>query len=94
MPQTVYPGEFDIVRVSSDSIEVVAIPGLQWAHGIGGGGVSDIMQVRRMRLHSKTQPDVLNLICAGALDTPFRARPPSVSQMRAALGSYAGLRLR
>ena len=93
VPQSVYPDEFTIVRVSYGVIEMAAIPGLQWAHGVGGG-TSDIMKVQRLRLHSKTQPDVLNLICAGALDTPLLARPPSVSEMRAALGSYAGLRLR
>lgn len=94
-PQTVFPDEFIIQRVAYDVTEMVALPGLFWANGGDGGsdGVSDIMKLWKMPLHSDNQPNVLQLICGGALDHPARAHTPSVREIRATLGSYASLRL-
>ncbi|MEE8428139.1 MAG: hypothetical protein V3S33_01375 [Gammaproteobacteria bacterium] len=92
IPQTIHPDEFVITKVAYDTTHVAAVFGLKLAHG-GGGGVSDIIKVWRMRLHSEQQPDVLHLVCGGAVNAPSRARTPSVTQIRAALGSYASLRL-
>jgi len=93
VPQTVHPDEFVINRVAYEIMNVVAVEGLQYAHRGGAGGVSDIMKAWKMRLHSDKQPEVLQFICAGALNSPFLARTPSVKQIRAALGDYAVLRL-
>lgn len=93
--QTVQPDEFVIRKVVYDIIDVAAAPGvkLAWIMSGAGGEVSDIMMAWDMRLHSDKQPQVVKLMCGGAFDSPGRARLPSLEEMRAALGSYASLRV-
>jgi hypothetical protein len=42
---------------------------------------------------SDIQPDVMRMTCRGGFDDPWRAELPSIDEMRAALGAYAGLTL-
>ena len=52
----------------------------------------DVTETWRMRLHSPRQPHVILLICGGEEDNLERlAEPPTLAQMRAALGSVASL---
>ena len=46
-----------------------------------------------MRLSSAEQPDVYRLVCRGGEDNPADAIPPSIQEMRRALGDYATLQL-
>ena len=91
--QTVKPDRFVVKKVSYDTLDMAVLPGVMVAQGGGGdGGVSDIMEAWKFRLYSERQPNVLQMICAGGIDTPFRARPPSRLQIRQALGSYASFK--
>lgn len=56
-------------------------------------GPSYIMYVVEMRLRSPEQPDVFRLVCRGGEDDPADAIPPSIREMRQALGDYATLTL-
>jgi len=44
-------------------------------------------------LASAEQPDVRRLTCVGVDSVPFTARPPSIDQIRDALGTVATLHL-
>ncbi len=90
--QIIRPDEFVITKVAYDTTHVAAVFGLKLAGG-GGGGVSDLIKIWTMRLRSEKQPDVLRLVCGGGLNAPALARTPSATQIRAAFGSYASLRL-
>lgn len=56
-------------------------------------GPGYIMYVVEMRLRSPEQPDVFRLVCRGGEDDPADAIPPSIRDMRQALGDYATLSL-
>lgn len=97
--RTIQPGEFRVKRVTIKRDQVADNgPRLLAGIGIGVGlgdsdGPSDIMHVVEMRLQSAEQPDVYRLVCRGGEDNPADARPPSINEMRAALGEYATLEL-
>lgn len=97
--RTIRPGEFRVKRVIIKR-DQVADSGKRMVAGIGigiglgtGDGPGDIMEVVEMRLQSADQPDVYRLVCRGGEDNPADARPPSIREMRTALGDYATLEL-
>jgi len=94
-PQVIEPGRFSVVRVWGQQGDYVQqLPGRQagalLADNQDAGSTMVIHQVH-MRLASKQQPDVRNLSCRGGLDDPWLARPPSVDEMREALGEIADI---
>ncbi|AGA32710.1 hypothetical protein TVNIR_1026 [Thioalkalivibrio nitratireducens DSM 14787] len=96
--QTVEAGRFVVRRVqrtsasvaqSQPSVEVAMLGG-----GIGGdSGYNRTWQGYHLWLASENQPDVRRLTCAGIYGEPRDAKPPSINEMRAALGTVASLRL-
>jgi len=97
--QTILPDSFQVVRVTGQREEVVQqapaarYAALYLAGGQPDGGSTMIMHLVHLWLESPKQPDVRRLSCRGALDDPPLAKRPSVTQMRAALGPIAELRL-
>jgi hypothetical protein len=94
-PQVIEPGRFSVVRVWGQQGDFVQRgPGRQagalLADKADNGSTMIIHQVH-MRLASEQQPGVRNLSCRGGLDDPWLARPPSVQEMREALGEIADL---
>lgn len=96
-PQVIRAGEFRVASVSRETdyfadaatggpVRSVSIRG-----GLFGDGASMQMQVVKMRLDSSDQPEVQRLVCGGALDDPVEAVPPSVQEIRGALGGVASL---
>lgn len=57
------------------------------------GGVNLITQFVRHWLYSERQPEVMRLTCHGAFDVPFYAQPPSIAEIREALGERVTLNL-
>lgn len=57
------------------------------------GSPPDIMHLYHFSLHSEKQPDVLRLTCRGILDEPRDAVPPTIAEIRQALGDIVLLRL-
>jgi hypothetical protein len=44
-------------------------------------------------LDSPSQPNVMRLTCRGVIDEPWKARRPSIAEIRASLGTLATLKL-
>jgi len=99
--QYIEPEEFAVVRVTGPSVqEVVDLgPGpyarLGVSFGVGdsmdNSGSTMVIHGVQMTFASERQPDVMRMTCYGGLDDPSRSFPPSVAEMRTALGDYARL---
>lgn len=101
--RTVQPDTFAITRVSTRTDQVVQAAPLQLAatadFRLGhfdhdGGGETRRMYVYLFSLHSDRQPDVRELICGGAFDSPWLAERPTLQEVAASLGAYGTLMLR
>lgn len=98
--QIVRPGTFAVVRTQSVSEEVVdqrrplmvAAASFTLAK-MDDGGESYIYEGYHLWLENPEQPNVRRLTCRGVFDHPSLARPPSIAEIREALGDIAGLRL-
>jgi hypothetical protein len=98
--QHILPGDFVVRRVQNVREEVVrADAPLRLAAwrlaegGIDGGGPSMVYEGYHLWLENPQQRDVRRLTCRGAFADPWEAYPPSIDEMRAALGKIATLRL-
>lgn len=60
-------------------------------HGSESDDADDVTLVWYVWLYSPRQPNVLRLICGGMFDQPYRARRPSINEIRAQLGDIASL---
>lgn len=96
----IQPDTFRVNRVQIKRDQVaqsrpvqVAGVGIGIGMGIGDIGSTNIMWVVEMYLKSAQQPDVLRLTCRGGEDRPSDAEPPSINEMRHALGDYASIEL-
>ncbi len=93
--QTVKADEFVINRVQYEDYPFAHRMPLRLAGvgvGIGFGHAADPdMKLVRLGLYSVSQPNVRALICGGGLDDPYLAEPPSIRDIRAALGDTATL---
>jgi hypothetical protein len=94
-PRSIEPDRFRILGTRRQVETVVQGPagpaGSFRRVGLLGGGDSppDVMHVIHFNLQSERQPDVMRLTCRGALDAPWRAQPPSLNEIREALGGIA-----
>lgn len=101
-PQTVQADTFAITRVGGKTETVVALtPALVASLDTNlavldrnDGGPLRITQILYFRLHSNRQPDVRELACGGAFDSPGNAAAPTLQEIAAALGDNATLTLR
>jgi hypothetical protein len=96
--QVIEPETFLVVRVQRLTEEVVQLTRpirvASRGGGIGGdGGHSMVTRGVHLWFGSDIQPDVMRMTCRGGFDDPWRAELPSIDEMRAALGAYAGLTL-
>lgn len=93
--QLVRPGLFRVRRTQSFFEWVVeAAPPPRYASAMDdGGGASMVYQGYHLWLENATQPDVRRLSCRGVYGMPSDAAPPSIVEIRAALGGVATLRL-
>lgn len=101
-PQTVSPDSFAITRVGGKTETVVALTptlvasldnNVAWLDRNDGGPLR-VTQVLYFRLHSDRQPDVRELACGGAFDSPGNAAAPTLQEIATALGENATLTLR
>ena len=100
-PQTIRAGTTRIKRIQNYWTEVVDIrnpdaPAFRLASvgGDGGdGGYSMIQTGFHLWLDDDTQPNLMRLTCLGILGNPAEAYPPTVEEIRAALGQLATLNL-
>ena len=92
-PQTIEPETFLVVRVQREEAEVVTRPGppVQVASNSDDGGLPMVTESIHLWLGSSQQPGLMRLTCRGAFDDVWRAYPPSIDEIRTALGDYAGI---
>lgn len=97
--QIVEPGGFTVTRsqflreevaILSHSVRVAA---LRLAAAEDSGGHSMIYEGWHLWLDHPDRPNVRRLTCRGVFADPADARPPSIDEIRAALGEVATLRL-
>lgn len=92
----VTPGTFTITRVQHSLEQVVdagsrRLAGLHAGIALGGlmdgGGSASFHEGYHLWLDAPGRPEVMRLSCYGTYDQPPDLRPPSLNEMRAALGS-------
>ncbi|MGD8587573.1 MAG: hypothetical protein PVG22_01950 [Chromatiales bacterium] len=98
-PQVIKPDTFLVVRVQRVTEEVVQLTRPIRVAGLGAlaldssGGYSMVTRGVHLWFGSDTQPEVMRMTCRGGFDDPWRAKLPSIDQIRAVLGAYASLTL-
>ncbi len=96
-PQTVAAGAYRIVRVQRYWTEVAArmpalAPRFELAGMDGGSGGSPLIQEGyHFWLDASVDPNLMRLTCLGLLADMWEARPPTLDEIRAALGALAEL---
>jgi len=92
VPQTLKADEFVVRKTQMDMLHISMHDGVQLA-GLSGWGSSesDVTLVWYLWLESPRQPNVRRLICGGKFDAAFRARRPSINEIRIQLGDIASL---
>ena len=96
--QVIEPDTFTVTRVRMLDFQQV-VDGLPEGRtlvamlggGFGDDGPDDVFHARQYDLDSPRQSQVRALTCAGALDDPVDAVPPSLVDIRQALGAFASL---
>lgn len=104
-PHVISAGSFTITRVQSHWTQVAARDTgsyprpyagpvrFQLASATDGGGTPLIQEGYHLWLADGPDPDVMRLTCLGMLDEMWRARPPTLDEIRVALGDLATLEL-
>ena len=97
-PRTIGPGRFRVIRVQALREEVVQLGELRLARaGLAASdsstGPADIFRGYHFWLDDPAQRQVMRLTCRGALAEPWQATPPTLAEIRTALGPVAELRL-
>lgn len=100
-PHLISAGVYTVTRVEPYWTQVAAvdpgpgpgIPRLRFASATDGGGTPLIQEGYHLWLGGGPDPDVMRLTCLGMLDDMWRARPPTLVEIRAALGDLATLDL-
>ena len=93
-PQTIAPETFLVVRVQQEMSEVVQleapirVASLKLA-GKNDSGLPMVTHSVHLWIGSDLQPNLRRLTCRGAFDDMPTAYPPSIIEMRAALGNIA-----
>ena len=90
----VAPGIFRITRVQHSLQQVVDLGGRDWAwvsigFGLPGFGSSSFHEGYHLWLDAPERPQVMRLSCYGTYDRPPDLRPPTLTEIREALGGLA-----
>ena len=97
--RTIEPGVYTVTRTQRRVEEVVSRPpetiqlaavGIGGDIGRGDGGTMRF-EVVRMRLQSERASDIRELACRGILNDMSWIRPPTLAEIREALGDYASI---
>jgi len=95
--QTVDPGRFTVRRVQQmmDRTELAPIraPVSMRVASVDADSISYLWLGFHLWLENPEQPNVLRLTCIGEYATAWQAVPPSVNEIRTALGRFASLEL-
>jgi len=86
------PETFIVTKISSGEAMVVRrnSPYMHTAFGINSDQTNSMISPYvDHRLFSESQPNVMRMTCHGGFDDPWKARYPSVSDIRKALGTVA-----
>lgn len=94
---TIHPGTFRITRVQGALTQVVMISplqvaGLQLARGYYGRGASAYHEGYHFWLASERQSEVMRMTCYGVFAEPPDLYPPTLQEIRQALGAIAEIR--
>jgi len=91
--QTLKADEFVVRKTQMDERFISMQPSLIVAakHGFGMDDGDSVTLVWYLWLDSSRQPNVLRLICGGRFDDRYRARRPSIKEIREQLGDVATL---
>lgn len=100
-PHLIPAGTYTVTRVQPYWTQVAASdpdpgpwgPPLRLASATDGGGTPLIQEGYHLWLGGGPDPDVIRLTCLGLLDEMWRARPPTLMEIRSALGDLASLDL-
>lgn len=99
--QFIEPGEYRIRRVQNMWTEIVQMHPRTKRQveyrlaGIGGGdgGTPSIYEGYHFWFDSPEQPNVMRMTCIGVFEDMWKARPPTIAEIRDSLGSLATLEL-
>ena len=94
---TIQAGSFTVTRVQLSiqrvvSAEPVRLAASRLASGIGGGGSQSYYKGYHFWLTSADQPQVRRMSCYGVYAQPYELFPPTVEEIRQALGGIAEIR--
>lgn len=94
---TIQPATFRITRVQGALTQVVMVQpvqvaGLRLAHGLYGRGASAYHEGYHFWLASESQPGVRRMTCYGVFAEPPDLYPPTLQEIRQALGAIAEIR--
>ena len=98
--QIIEPGRFTVIRrqLLRDEFAGLSRPlrvaSLRLASALNGNGHTMIFEGWHLWLDSPDQPNVKRLTCRGAFGSPAEVAPPSIDEIRAALGTVVTLELR
>jgi hypothetical protein len=96
-PQTIEVDTFVVNRVQQMQEEVaswrtVKLASLQLSDAAVDSSPPDIFRGWHFWLHSDKQPNVLRMTCRGVFAEPWEAEPPTLAEIRQALGDIASLK--
>ena len=94
---SINPDTFIISKVQRDIQQVVKarpvqVAGLSLASGLGGSGAQSYYDGYHFWLTSANQPQVRRMSCFGVYAQPYELFPPTMVEIRQALGSLAEIR--
>jgi hypothetical protein len=99
-PRYIEPGIYTVTRTTQQIKEVAEFKSLQYASlsiggsiARGGEGAPLYFSEVLMVLHSEKSSDIRNLACRGVFDDPAWVKPPTLADIREALGKHATIKV-
>ena len=99
-PRNIEPGVYTVTRTTRQEREVVFFKPLQYASlaiggmvGKGDEGPGMYFEEVRMTLRSDNPSDIRDLTCRGVMTDPQWVEPPTLAEIREALGKHAMLKV-
>jgi hypothetical protein len=97
-PRYIEPGVYTVTRTTRQENEVVLFKPVQYASvaiggmiGRGDDGPGMYFEEVRMTLRAEQPSDISNLACRGVMTDPQWVEPPTLAEIREALGTHATL---